>query len=235
MTTDLPIERLTRRSGRAVPAPAALLPRMPIGDYTAALERHDRGRARRARRANRRTQIFPELLQLLRGRRVALLGTRPVAARLVRAPHARSDPGSSTRSPRRKDGSTSRASTRRRGPAGCRARSSRAPRRARNQRLAPANCFTQLTLPLLHLLGREIFLVRRDRPLVPVRIDDSFRSDRPRTDPAILPHRPASACSARRDGAIEQRVAVLHVDPERRRRSADRFGPLAAAPSRRSA
>ena len=84
----------------------------------------------------------------------------------------------------------------------------------------------ELILPLLHFLGREIFLVRRDRPLVPVRVGEGSAAIAPELI-RHLPHGPGSHLRARRDGAVEQRVAVLHVEPERRRRAADRLGAFA--------
>ena len=108
------------------------------------------------------------------------------------------------------------------------------PRVARQPSASAAHRLHPLGLPLLHLLRREIFLVRRDRPRVPVRIGERSAA----IAPELIRHRPmgpVATLRARRDGAVEQRVAVLHVEPERRRRSAERLWAPCRPSSRRSA
>src|SRR5260221_3935191 len=74
----------------------------------------------------------------------------------------------------------------------------------------------ELILPLLHPLRREVFLVRRDAPRVPVRIGERAGAIAPELirHGAVRCHLPA-----RGHGPLEQRVAIVHVHPERRRRS----------------
>jgi hypothetical protein len=70
-----------------------------------------------------------------------------------------------------------------------------------------------LRLPLLHFLFGEIFFVRRDRPIEPVRVGEGSGAIAPELI-LHLPHRAAEDLPARRNGASEQRVAIIHVDPE---------------------
>src|SRR5690349_18263733 len=71
-----------------------------------------------------------------------------------------------------------------------------------------------LLLPLVELLGRQIFLVRRDRPAVALWIDEGSAAIAPELV-LHLTHRAAGDLRARRPGAIEEGVAVLDVDPQR--------------------
>ena len=71
-------------------------------------------------------------------------------------------------------------------------------------------------LPLLHFLAREVFFARCDRSTVPMWVGDGSAAITPELIPH-LPHGPAGRLRARRNGAVEQRVAILHVDPERSR------------------
>src|SRR5260221_2616978 len=83
-------------------------------------------------------------------------------------------------------------------------------RRLRGELLHP------LRLTLLHFLGRQIFLVRRDRPPVPVRVSEGSGA----IAPELIRHGPHGAplnLRARRDRAVEQCIAILDVHPERRR------------------
>src|SRR5258705_337273 len=75
----------------------------------------------------------------------------------------------------------------------------------------------ELILPLLHLLRREVFLVRRDAPGVPVRIGERAGPIAPELirHRAVRRHLPALG-----HGALEQGVAIVHVKPKRRRRRA---------------
>ena len=69
-------------------------------------------------------------------------------------------------------------------------------------------------LALLHFLVREIFFARRDRPPVAVRVGEGPGAIAPELI-RHLPHGPGLNLRARRNGAVEERVAILHVDPER--------------------
>src|SRR5262249_16953308 len=69
---------------------------------------------------------------------------------------------------------------------------------------------------LVQLLARQIFFARRDGPFVPLGIDDRAGTIAPEL---ILhgAHASTHHLGASADGAIEQLVTVLHVDPEGRR------------------
>src|SRR2546430_11645987 len=88
------------------------------------------------------------------------------------------------------------------------------------QRLAAARLRSKLlhpcSLAFLHFFGRQVFFVGGDRPRVPFRVDDSAT---PVTPELVLhlPHWPVRALGACRLGAIEERVEIFDVYPERRR------------------
>ena len=224
VTTDLPIERLTPDPG-ADPGARGALTAYPIGAYTAALERMTEAERVAAAREQAQ-QIFPELPRFFEGGVSHCWGLDPWQRGsfalhtpgqigfidTLATPEGRIHfAGEHTSAVDRLDAGRARV---------------RAPRRARDQPLAPANCFIHSACRCCISSRREIFLVRRDRPLVAVRIGEAPGAIAPEL---ILhrAHRPGENLRAGRDGAVEQRVAVLHIEPERRRRAADRFGTLA--------
>ena len=80
--------------------------------------------------------------------------------------------------------------------------------------------FHPFRLPLLDLLARQIFLVRRDRPGISVRVGDVSAP----IAPELVPHRSHRAglrLCACRHGAVEERVGIGDVEPERRRRATE--------------
>src|SRR5439155_23182535 len=83
-------------------------------------------------------------------------------------------------------------------------------------------------LPLLHFIARETFFARRDRPPEPLGVDDRSGAIAPELIPQ-LPHEPACHLRTRRHAAVEQRVAILHIVPEPRRCTAERFLACATA------
>ncbi len=71
---------------------------------------------------------------------------------------------------------------------------------------------------LLHLRGCEILLARGDPPCVARRIGDRAAAVAPELIRERHLHLRAGA-----DGAVEERIAVLDIEPQRRRRSAERL------------
>src|SRR5438045_8720662 len=88
---------------------------------------------------------------------------------------------------------------------GCRRRSSYL--RVRRLLCGPLE---ELLCPSIHFFARDILFPGRDRPLVPVRIGEGSAPIAPELI-GELAHRAGGDLRARRDGAVEQRVAVLHV------------------------
>src|SRR5687767_10559584 len=78
---------------------------------------------------------------------------------------------------------------------------------------------------LFHLLWREVFFPRRDRPVVPLRIDQHAAAIAPELI-LHLAHRPADDLRACAERAIEQRIRVFGVDPESDRRATQRLRAL---------
>src|SRR5262245_32629807 len=74
----------------------------------------------------------------------------------------------------------------------------------------------ELVLPPLHILRRQVFLVGRDAPGVAERVGERAGA----VAPELVPHLALGHdLPAGVDGALEQLVAVVDVQPERRRRS----------------
>src|SRR5438128_10690430 len=72
----------------------------------------------------------------------------------------------------------------------------------------------EFRLALLDFLARQIFLVRGDRPAISLRVDDHAAAVAPELI-GELSHRPGRNLRARGNGAVEERVAILHVHPQR--------------------
>src|SRR5205814_8396759 len=75
-------------------------------------------------------------------------------------------------------------------------------------RLSPSEILHELVHALLHFLRREIFLARRDRPLVAMRVGEGSGTIAPELI-RHLAHWSGRHLRTGCDGAIEQRVAIL--------------------------
>src|ERR1051325_616816 len=87
--------------------------------------------------------------------------------------------------------------------------------------------FHELVLSLLHLLRREIFLARGDRPQVPLRVLETARAIAPELI-GHLAHGTVEHLCAGRDRAVEQCIAIRYVEPQVCWRTAVRPGASSA-------
>jgi hypothetical protein len=84
----------------------------------------------------------------------------------------------------------------------------------------------ELVLTLLHFLWRQVFLVRRNRPHIPGGVEERAAA----IAPELIGHLAhlAVRLGAGGEGAVEQRITILDVHPQRRGRSPERLRSLAA-------
>ena len=125
-----------------------------------------------------------------------------------------------------------------RGPAGrpAMAFDSRSVPRSRRGRcrllLRPREALEELLAPLIELFRGQVFLARRDRPGVALRVRDHAGAVAPELVRQRA-HRARRHLGARGDGAVEQRVAIVDVEPQRDRASRPAPSRSCRRPSRR--